>query len=49
MSSSEADKKGSRRSGSGRRSLNVPGRGSDTKTLIAERARSVCGTDVKSV
>lgn len=49
MSSGEADKKGSRRSGSGRRRLDVPGRGSDTKTIMGERARNVCGIDVKSV
>lgn len=29
--------------------LDVPGRGSDTKTLKEEGASSVCGTDMKSV
>lgn len=29
--------------------LDVPGRGSDTKTLKEEGASSVCGTDIKSV
>lgn len=33
----------------GKGGLDVPGRGSDTKTLKEEGDRSVCGTDIKLV
>lgn len=49
MIRSATDKRGSRKSGWWLGRLDVLSRGSDTRTLKKEGARSVCGTEIQSV